>query len=370
MKYFIFPEFNFNHFLFLSYFIVSIIKDNLKQLNKSTEDISSNFHNYYMSSLSDLLSIIPVLIIKYRSKSLKINENKKGNKKTSNLIYNDKNVENENTKAKRVIKLLIIISFLDFLGEYMHIIIFIFLKKIYFSVKRFNLNFILIINIVSQYIASLIILHSRFYRHHYLSLFINLIFIIILVIKDIIEINKIDSEPMAKFIYILSRILVVIFYAIEDALAKIVLTNNSVSTYNFLLFRGIFVSFLAILFSIVFIFIDLPDENNENSCVFTRFWKMYENKLYILLYIGLLIINFLYSVNIFFVIDRFSPSHLGMTLTIGHLGYLLNSLIFYQNIEISEFFLRLVISFILIIASLIHNEFIILNFFKLQKHTR
>ena len=104
--------------------------------------------------------------------------------------------------------------------------------------------------------------------------------------------------------------------------------------------------------------------------MFTRFWKLYENKLYILLYLGLLIINFLYSVNIFFVIDRFSPSHLGMTLTIGHLGYLLNSLIFYQNIEISEFFLRLLISFILIIASLIHNEFIILNFFKLQKNTR
>ena len=52
----------------------------------------------------------------------------------------------------------------------------------------------------------------------------------------------------------------------------------------------------------------------------------------------MLVINFLYNANIFVIIDRFSPSHLGMTLTIGHLGYLLNSLIFYKNIEISEFF--------------------------------
>ena len=104
--------------------------------------------------------------------------------------------------------------------------------------------------------------------------------------------------------------------------------------------------------------------------MFTRFWKLYENKLYILLYIGLLIINFLYNLNIFVIIDRFSPSHLGMTLTIGHLGYLLNALLIYKNIEISVFFLSLAIYFILIIASLIHNEFIILNFFKLQKHTR
>ena len=370
MKYFIFPKINFNHFLFLSYFILDIIKDILDHLNKSTEDISSTFHNYYISSLSDFLSIIPVLIIKHRAKSSKINEDKKDKIKTSNLIYNDKNIENENTKARRVIKLLIIISFFEFLGKYIHIIIWIFLKKIYVSVKRVNLNFTLIINIISQYIASSIILHSRFYRHHYLSLFINIIFLIILVIKDIIEINKIDSEPMAKFIYILSRILIIIFYAIEDSFAKIVLTYNSVSLYSFLLFRGIFVNILAILFSILFIFIDLPDENNENSCVFTRFWKLYENKLYILLYIGMLVMNFLYNLNIFFVIDRFSPSHLGMTITIGHLAFLLNSLIIHNNIEISEFFLRLAIYFILIIASLIHNEFIILNFFKLQKHTR
>ena len=59
-----------------------------------------------------------------------------------------------------------------------------------------------------------------------------------------------------------------------------------------------------------------------------------------------------------------------MTTTFGNLGYLLNSLIIYKNIEISEFFLRLLIYFILIITSLVHNEFIILNFCQLQKHTR
>ena len=244
------------------------------------------------------------------------------------------------------------------------------MKKIYVSIKGFNLNFLLIFNIISQYITSLIILHSFFYRHHYLSLFINLIFLIILVIKDIIDLNKIDGEPIGKFFYALSSIIITVFYSIEDSFAKIILTYNSVSIYSFLLCRGIFVNFLAILFSIVFIFIDLPDENNENSCVFTRFWKLYENKLYILLYIGLLIMSFLYNVNIFFIIDRFSPSHLGMTVTIGHLAYLLNSLIIYKNIEISEFFLRLLIYLILIFTSLVHNEFIILNFCQLQKHTR
>ena len=117
------------------------------------------------------------------------------------------------------------------------------MKKIFASVKGFNLNFLLIFNIVSQYISSLIILHSFFYRHHYLSLFINLIFLIILVTKDIIEINKIDGEPIGKCLYILSRILIIVFYSVEDSFAKIILTYNSVSIYSFLLCRGIFVNF-------------------------------------------------------------------------------------------------------------------------------
>ena len=77
MKYFLFPKINFNHFLFLSYFIVNIIRDNLIHLNNPTEDISTIFNHSYICTLSDFLSIIPVLTIKQRSKSLKIYEDKK-----------------------------------------------------------------------------------------------------------------------------------------------------------------------------------------------------------------------------------------------------------------------------------------------------
>ena len=67
--------------------------------------------------------------------------------------------------------------------------------------------------------------------------------------------------------------------------------------------------FFFILFSIPFIFIELPDENGKNSCVFTRIWKIYDNKLNILTTIGMLIIQFIYNINIFFIIDKFSPAH-------------------------------------------------------------
>ena len=252
----------------------------------------------------------------------------------------------------------------------MKVIYFIIIQKSNLLIKTFNLNSVLIIYIIAQYLFNRIILHYLFYKHHYLSFFINIIFLIVLGVMDIIEIDKKDNKPILSFFFIFIRIISSIFYSIEDTYAKIIITHNSFSPYNYLFLRGIIVNSLVIIFSIIFMFVDLPDENGVNSIVFTRFWKIYEDKINILIYFILFIIDFLYNVNVFFIIDKFSSSHLAMVQIIGHFGSLLNSIIFFKNIELSEFFLRLIIYFILILAALVHNEFIILNFCEFQKHTK
>ena len=76
MKYVIFTKLNFNHFLFLLFFIINTIYSYVSRFLYFTKDIAVNFHKKYLSTFSDFLSIIPVLIIKIRSKSQKINDNK------------------------------------------------------------------------------------------------------------------------------------------------------------------------------------------------------------------------------------------------------------------------------------------------------
>ena len=63
MKYLIFSELNRNHFLFLSYFIISIIIEIVNKYIKSTDDIVDTFHKCYIHTLSDFLSIIPFIIM-------------------------------------------------------------------------------------------------------------------------------------------------------------------------------------------------------------------------------------------------------------------------------------------------------------------
>lgn len=372
MKYIIFSKFNRYHILFVTYFIIIIIKEIVNDLYSPTKDIVQSFNKYFSYTISDFLSIIPIMIIKYRSKSDSNNSNTLFESKTNQSIENiyTNNFENSYLykRQRRIIKLMIVISIFDFLGKYSNVTFNIILAKTNYMIKKIKLNALSVVNIIAIYILSILILHSPFYRHHYLSLFINLIFLIALVVIDQINIFK-DNDWQIQIYYTILKLLTTIFYSFEDVYGKVLLSIESITPYLLLFCRGIIVGIITLIFSIMFIFIDIPDENGENSVVFTRFWKLYENKLDILHIIGIALINFVFNLHIYFIIDKFSPTHYAMATMIDSFGSLIISIIS-RNIEIPEFFLRLILCLVLIFVGLIYNEIIILNFCGLQKYTK
>ena len=316
MKYLIFSKLNRNYFLFLSYFIITIIKDIVNKYITSSDDIIHSFHRYYIYTLSDFLSIIPFIIIKVRSKgisknielpkteTINSNSSKKSSKENSmenpkftisdtfntiEYIYSDNTNQNMIKRSKRIFKLSIIISIFDFSAIYLNVTFNIIIQSSNFIIKKTKLNSIILFNIVSKYALSILILKTPFYKHNYLSLAINLVILIGLIIVDILGID--DNK---SYYFVLMKIINVILYSFEDVYAKILLSLDSISPYLYLLYRGILVNILAILYSFVFIFVKIPDEYGEKSCVFTRFWKVYENKLNILLYIILIFAALIY----------------------------------------------------------------------------
>ena len=363
MKYLIFSELNRNYFLFLSYFIISIIKEIVNKYITSTKDIIQTFNKYYIYSLSDFLSIIPLIIIKVRSKSAstKDRDSLKLYKTETYIkyIYTDVNKK----RKKRIFKLSILVSILEFIALYINSTFTIIVSITNFTFKKVKMNSDILFNVISKFAFSALILHLPIYKHHYLSLIINLIFLVLFIISDVLNIN----DPKT-YLYDLKRLISVFLYSLEDVYAKILLSFNSISPYSFLFYRGIFLNILSILYSIVFIFVELPDEKGIKSIVFTRFWKVYENKLNILLYIILFFVVYLYNQNVLLIIDKFSPIHYAVATVLENFGSLIISII-YGNITTGEFFLKLVIYFILIIAALVFNEFIVLNFCGFQKYT-
>ena len=373
MKYIIFSELNRNHFLFLSYFIISVIKDIIKIYIKTTKDLVESFHQFYINTLSDFLSIIPFIIIKVRSKGISktklkkdnINEdNKKILLDPPNIIQNkylNDNIKNKKKRTKRIIKLTILVSIFDFLSLNLNVTYNIIVKNSSFVFKSERMHSYILYNILSKYVLSIIILRLKIYKHHYLSLVLNCIFLAILVIFDIFFLRA--------FLYMLMKIVVAILFSFEDVYAKVLLSIDSVSPYSYLLYRGILVNFLSLLYSIVFIFVKLPDEFENKSIVFTRFWKLYQDKLNIFLYVLLLFVKYLLNLNIFLIIDKFSPIHFAIASIMANIGSLLISII-YKKIHRIDFFFILAVYLLLILSALVYNEFIILNFCGFQTNTQ
>ena len=155
MKYLIFSKLNRNHFLFLSNFLIVIISEINNKLKRSiTKDIVRLFHKNYIKTLSDFLSIIPIVIIKLRSKGISKNkseqtiENKsqKNSKETDDessnsieYIYTDMNIENNKKRSKIILKLIILTSIFEFLAIYIDVTFYIIvngtLKLKFFSSK-------------------------------------------------------------------------------------------------------------------------------------------------------------------------------------------------------------------------------------------
>ena len=324
---------------------------------KTSKDIIQTFHKYYISSLSDLLSIIPLIIIKVRSKSISYF---KGLRKDSSKKYYTK----ANKKRKmRIIKLSILISILDFLALYINVTYNIIITAAKFVIKKVAISSDVFFNVISKFALSTLILHLPIYRHHYLSLAINIILLIVFLIFDILKITE-----AKEIIFGLKRIISLVLYSLEEIYAKILLSYDSISPYTYLFYRGIYLNILSLLYSIIFIFVKLPDEKGVKSCIFTRLWKVYEHRLNILLYIILLFVNYLFNQNVLLIIDKFSPIHYAVGTILEILGSFIITT-FDGKVEVGEFFYKFVIYFISILAALIYNEIIVLNFCGFQKYT-
>ena len=120
-------------------------------------------------------------------------------------------------------------------------------------IPRKNNNYLLIIDILSRFIFCRLILDTYFYKHHIVSMIINLIVFLILGLFDIYNIFKqVDMEISIFFSFLIIQ---TIAYSMEDVLNKIALSRESLTPYSLLYYKGIMeIPFLIITTIIVLYF--------------------------------------------------------------------------------------------------------------------
>ena len=372
-KYILFTKPHLNHLFFLLFFVVSFVKQLIKTYFSKNSDLVSRFLELNIYNLGDFISIIPFLIVKKRTTSIKMKlDLNKENPQNVDLIFN--NAENEIDKNKgKKFKLFFIFTFIDFIPQIIPRIYHTLLSQYVKDLKFGELHFNLTTNIIAIFLFSRLLLHKTFYKHHYFSLIINIFFLLILIIIDSLEISvrtkDNNNDIKYEIINIIFEIVGTILYSLEDVLAKILFLKYYYSTYTILLYKAIYQFVYLIIFYFPFFFIKLKNDNDDDY-IYSMMINFYDKKIYILLSVIFMINSFFYNLAIFKIIDIFSPNNFVIARILENFAILFNNIIEKEMELLVVQIVQIIIYIILIISAAIFNEIIVINICGLSKDTK
>ena len=379
-RYFSFPDLESKHFLFLLFFLAMICKSVVKIFLKKQQDekidsIVDDFFKLYVYLIGDFLSIVPYLIVKYRMKNYdkiddkieKVESINDDNINESKIIYNYNKPKEKNkcTTFKDMLKYTIF----DFIAQIGNTIyLYILYEKNKFE-GHASFNSITLINIFAILIFNYIFLHERFYRHHCFALMINIICLLILIIFDIIDITnniKESIEIRMSIIHVSIKIISNIIYSYINVFSKIIFENDYLTPYSLLLYKALFELVYLLIFSIIFIIIKIKDKT-----IFVMFGGIFDNTTRISLMIVLILISFFYNISILQLIDKFSPSNFIVARAFENFSsFIIDDLINGNNYNWIIISFKIIMYILIILASFIYNEFIVINICGLSKNTK
>ena len=372
-KYLLFPKLHLKHLLFLFFFVISCIKKGIQIFFEQNQRIEIEFLKLYIYDFGDFLSIIPIIIIKKRMKNKIIEEKMVDDSQSENsrsnidYIYNKANANKSECVTLRNI---FIFTIVDFIAQISSVVFYIVTSQQKLVVKQANLNSALVFNILAIQIFSVLFLHTKVYRHHIFALCIDIVCLVFLGLVDITMIIQDRNEIGISLMYIFIRILSAVLYSLENALAKVIIFYNYVSSYTLLFVKSIIHFIYLIIFSFPFIFIELEDKSGNPKSVFVMIGDIFDDKIYFLIVILYLINSFFYNNLCMKIIDVFSPNHFVISRIFENFGVFIIDLAVNGADEMKDYvLLRLVMFILLIMASFIYTEFLVINVCNLGNNT-
>ena len=346
-KYIFFTKPHLNHLWFLLFFIISMTKTYFIYNFPQNQTFVRGFFCLYLYNFGDFISIIPVLIIKIRTKSKKNDiDYQKANQNDINYIYT--NIEKEAKYKGKAIKIIFIFTIADFIAQISYIILNMVLSELEITAMFISLNSTLIINVIVIFLLSYFILKTKVFRHHYFCLMINILFLIVLTVIDIREmvINDLDNIGI-QILFLLTGIFCTILYSIEDVLGKVLFLYHYYSPYSLLLTKALIEFFYFIIFGIPFFFIKLKDTNGEKKLIFSMIVRIFDDKINILNVIIIGILSFFFNLTIFKIIDIFSPNHFVIARYTENIGAIIDNIIL-KGVDSEKYLALRIIIYIII----------------------
>ena len=345
-----------NYIYVLIYYLFEIsetLLENFVFKISNNKDVKENMNLQFMKIIllifADLI-LIPLVI--YTKCSIKEDKLKRTvSKNEIQLIYNNPILN----KNKKILQYSFLISILDLLSRSVYFLFFLSLNIIGSRIeklpKKYNMDYILAIDICFRYIFSRIILKTKIYHHHKVSIIICLIGFVLLIGIDckFIEFN------INIVIYMLIALLRAILFPLEDTINQILLSKYFLLPHYLMANRGIieFIIFSLITIILIILKIDFFKMNME-FYIFFILLIFYSIKAFCLM-------------SIIYIFNSQYVSFLVISETIGATIVMFikeNEIIFATNI------LEVISLVLVIFGTLMYNEIIIINLFGLETKTK
>ena len=367
-----------SYYYFIVYWILALLINIERQWYESNFNYSSSSDNSNNNDTStnnnqieiDFLYLIYLNIVDlsagflvaytfFKMKSLKENkiEKVKNSKNQIKLIYNDP------SKRKNKYKLILLISFLDFTARF-HRIFFFIIFEIY-SLNILVTIWLISFDLISRIVFCRIILKTKLYKHHLVSLIFCFIGFSILFVFGIINI---ENNEINLWIYLFFIFISKVLFALEDTINKILLTDKFLLPHYLMFWRGLFSFVIILLFTIIILTCTSKINLEYYKYVLENedLWKEIISKIFYV------ICNFLKVFSIFKIIYIFTPQHVAFLNVVENLIELIQNIINVDGVSknIVHFIFDMISLVLISIGTLIFNEMIILNFFGLNKNTK
>ena len=313
------------------------------------------------------LSIIPLIIVKTKSRRDKTNDKSKENQQLSlkgtRISLGDVNyIEKYDKKKLRIQKYLILLAcaFLDFAQKFLS-----------FFLKKLIINNIWMFNIIFISLFDYLIMKAKLYRHQYISCIIIVLIGIAATVVGLLG----DNERITVKLFLCIGI--EIMYSLAIVLAKFLMDHRSISPFDVTFYEGIFALIVNSILLAIFTNIPITDEDGKLDKILKL--TEYNGKIYIDHFIAAFkdmqvgeVFFFILSAfgrlisNLFghIVVKHYTSSHIILVLILGEIGLAFKEK--HEWKEIVQFSLFVFTLFIL----LIFTEIIEINACDLEKNTR
>ena len=332
----------------------------------------NNLFKIFRIFLCNIFSFVFLLILKFMNKSTKKEITKVENEKNDEvgeIRFADMEIQNVSKKNKIKSILFIFLLSILYAGSYFFNY---YVRKTVIIICRNSIG--IIYEIIIFYILSLLILKEKYYKHHYLSISIIGITLIILFITYSLQVNDSDYRiSNALWYYLVYYSL----YGLFDILLKKYFLIYFYSIYYVLLIIGAFVCTSMLIYDIIAYFL-----NKNISGVIIGLINNANSVKNVFLFIVHLLFIYISNLGLFWTIYYFTPFHLIICeFIVELLNYYIKLIqfklrgsgttnIFSFLYETHNIVIFTIVFFINFICSLIFNEIIILKFCKLEYYTK